>query len=387
MSEPSSPHRSTFEKICSWWTAHPLYDPAHEFQLEATFEESHCILGGIARWRDLGTPPTRQIPATVISDRPDPGSGGIEDAMVRQDLLAGSEAVTEQIRVEAGIAAFCERVYRTRGIQGAPEALFMGYGLDHRNGLIKHSCVADQCSVANAVLDAVSALTTHSNQRAWLETIETWATWVQSEFAGPDGGIGVGIFNYQWNPMKVYWCATTLFTAACFRLTRLTGSESYRATALAGLDWLARFDFRESIIPDFNSVPGGALLYFGEGITEGLQFLAETGGVTAARSHPAAAKAHEILDWLANNQQESGALPQPRLRGHRSYELGLPWLVTRLNRILGPDLRCEEFNRRFLDHLTTEEGCSYYGLYIRPWAMGLAQLSFGAFLNSQQHED
>ena len=34
-----------YERISKWWTQHPLYDPAHGFQIEAVFEEAHCILG------------------------------------------------------------------------------------------------------------------------------------------------------------------------------------------------------------------------------------------------------------------------------------------------------------------------------------------------------
>ncbi len=149
---------------------------------------------------------------------------------------------------------------------------------------------------------------------------------------------------------------------------------------MEGLDWLSRFAFSEAIIPDFQSSPGGVLLYFSEGLAEGLQFIAETEGPDTARAHPAAAKAKEVLDWLVGNQLPTGTLPVPKLRGHRSYELGIPWLVCRLQGILGPDPRLESFNRRFLEYMVSEPGTEYYGLYVRPWAMGLAQLSLGEYL-------
>jgi hypothetical protein len=181
--------------------------------------------------------------------------------------------------------------------------------------------------------------------------------------------------------MEVYWCATTLYTAALFRLARLTGKTEDVDQAMAGLGWLARYRFEEGIIPDFSSSPGGVMLYFSEGLAEGLDFVEEKEGRDAARAHPAAAKAREALDWMAANQTEVGGWAEPPTRGHRTYEIGLPWLILRLNRLVGPDPRWEASAERFLHHLVSQAGVAYYGLYVRPWAMGLAQLWLGQALS------
>jgi len=368
--------KPTYERICEWWVQHVLYDPAHDFQLEAVFEESHCILGGLRRLRNLG-PQSGEVGVELISDRPESGSARQKDAMVRKDLKREGGEVGEATRLRAGIAAFCERVQATQGIQGSEDALFMGYGLRRRDGMIEHSCVADQASCANAVLDAVRVLEDHPDREGWLQTVKRWVAWVRREYIGPDGGIGSGVVSFEPNPMKTYWCASSLFSASLFRLGRLTGDGELIEQALAGLGWLARFDYSEAIIPDFSSTPGGVLFYTSEGLAEGLDFLENSEGREAARNHPAAAKAVEILDWMVEHQTEAGRWPEPPTRGHRSYEIGLPWLILRLNRILGPDPRWEACAERFLQFLVSEAGIRYFGLYVRPWAMGLAQLSLG----------
>lgn len=367
------------EAVSAWWQGHPLYDPAHEFQLEATFEESHCILGGLQRLRVLGNSSTSGGPITLITDRPGNGPGKREDALIRQDLLSGSGRVSEQDRIAASLAAFCERVVSTQGIQGVPEALFMGYGLQRKAGCIRHSCVADQASVANAVLEVAAAFPEHAQRTRWLQAIQTWSDWVAQEFSGPGGGIGVGILSHEWNPMETYWCATSLYCASQFRMASIADAPAALERAMSSFDWLSRFDFSAAVIPDFSTSPGGVLLYFCEGLAEGLEFLADRQGPQSARSHPAADKAREALNWLASHQQPSGSLPAPATRGHRTYELGLPWLVLRLNGVLGPEPHWAAFAERFLDNLCHQDGKDYYGLYIRPWAMGLAQLSLATW--------
>lgn len=372
---PQDSRSSAFETISDWWSLNDLYDPAHEFTMTATFMEAYCILGGIKRLKFLGTDSSEKD-YRLINDR-SAEAEKIQDALVRQDLLGGSGDVPESTRILASLAAFNDRVVSTQGVQGFPEALLMRYGLQRRDGQIKHSCVADQASVANAALAVIEALSDHPHRQSWIDALTTWADWVLKEFPGPDGGMGVGVLAYDWNPMNVYWCATSLFSASLFRLHRLTGIEAYYTQASQSLDWLAQFAFSEAIIPDFQTSPGGVMLYFTEGLCEGLTSLARAEGKEFARNHPAAAKARECFQWLMANQQETGTLPVPATRGHRPYELGLPWTVLRLNAILdeGPDI--EAFVDRFLRFLITEKGMRYYGILNRPWATGLAQLSLG----------
>lgn len=372
---PQDPRLSALDKISDWWSLNDLYDPAHGFTMTATFMEAHCILGGLKRMDFLGSShASREV--QMVSDRT-AETRQIQDALVRQDLSSGSGPVPESIRILAGVAAYNDRVVSTQGVQGYPEALLMRYGLERKNGQIKHSCVADQASVANAALEVLAALPDHPHRAGWLECLTAWADWVLREFPGPDGGMGVGVLAYEWNPMEVYWCATSLFSASLFRLHLLTGKEAYRKQAMESLDWLARFSFSDAVIPDFQTSPGGVMLYFTEGLAEGLSYLHRTEGIDAARNHPAAEKARECLQWLVENQQETGTLPIPTTRGHRPYELGIPWTALRINAILKAGLEVDSFVDRFLTYMVTEAGMRYYGILNRPWGTGLAQLSLG----------
>lgn len=367
--------KNAYEKISHWWVQHPLYDPAHEFQLEAVFEESYCILGGLKRLEFLGALDA-DSKADLISDRSNNG-GSLEDALVRQDMIIGENVDEEAARLKAGIAAFSDRVRTHQGVQGPPEALFMGYGLHVLNGTVAHACVADHASSANAVLDTVRLMPNHPHANDWLECIERWAGWVLKEFRSPDGAIGVGVFCHEWNPIPAYWCATSLFSASLLRLATQTGKAVYADAGRKGLDWLATFDYTQSTIPNFSTSSNGVLLYLGEGLAEGLRFIAENDGLEAARLHPIARKAEEVTQWLIKHQDASGAWPAPATRGHRSYELGLPWLLLRMERILGPKPEWRDCAERFLNYLVSEEGEAFFGLYVRPWAMGLAQISLG----------
>ena len=75
-----------------------------------------------------------------------------EDAMIRRDVKTSDEGE----RFMAGASCPFDRVVAHQGMQGPPEALMMGYGLNVRNGMVCHACVADQASIAEAVLETVA---------------------------------------------------------------------------------------------------------------------------------------------------------------------------------------------------------------------------------------
>jgi hypothetical protein len=360
------------ETITDWWLRHDLFDPCCVFTNPAIFIEAYAIRGALARARMLAAADPGAAAATCESVPGSARADGLpEDAMVRRDVKTNDESE----RLLAGAYAFCDRVVAHQGVQGPPEALMMGYGLNVRDGLVCHSCVADQASVAEAVVDTIATSPQHPRANAWQAAIVRWSDWVLANFARDNGAIGVGIFCHKWNPIPEYWCATSLTAGVLFPLARLTGDARYAQAGLRSLDWLAHFDYTKVEIPKFTDCAPEVILYTCEGMIAGVQHLVETQGVDAARNHPAARQFVSMAQWLADNQDANGRWPEPPERGYRDYSCGIPWLLLRMDALIGPDPSRQKCAAHFLDGLATPEGQRYYGLCVRPFTTGLAWLS------------
>jgi hypothetical protein len=363
------------DTITDWWLRNDLFDPAGVFGNTAIFIESYPIRGGLARARQLGAAAPSAAPSAApeaMRSEGRPRSDGLaEDAMVRRDVKTDDE----RERLLAGAYAFCERVVEHQGVQGPPEALMMGYGLKVRDGMVSHACVADQACIAIAVVDTIAMAPQHPRAATWQAAIVRWADWVLANFAKDNGAIGVGIFSHKWNPISEYWCATSLTAGTLFPLARLTGDARYAQAGLRSLDWLAHFDYTKVEIPTFTDCAPEVILYTCEGMVAGLQYLVETQGVEATRKHPVARQFAAMAQWLVDNQDDNGRWPEPPERGYRDYSCGIPWLLLRMDALVGPNPAWQACAARFLDGLATTEGERYYGLYVRPFTTGLAWLS------------
>jgi Glycosyl hydrolase family 76 len=327
---------SILKSVTDWWLQNGMFDPGGPFQFEAVFEESYVVRAAL------------QVAPTL--------------------------ATGDRASLEGGAFAFCSRVVGYQGVQGPPEALFMGYGLKIENGMVELSCIADQASIANAVLETFEQFPNHSDAPAWRQCVVSWTDWVLANFVQANGGVGVGIFNHQWNPIKEYWCATSLFTATLFKLARLLGPDRYLAQAMKGLDWLSQFDFFNADIPKFADVPANIILYTMDGISEGIRYLRDVTGL--AENHPAMEKYKQLANWLVQNQLPTGLWPpEPPQRGNRGYSAGLPWQLLYMNRLIGPESAWVNCAERLLQYLSSAEGQRYFGLFDRPWEMGLSWLS------------
>ncbi len=357
--------------LCDWWLRNDLFDPAGVFGNTAIFIESYPIRGGLARARQLGASAPLAETKVARSEGCPRSDGLAEDAMVRRDVKTDDE----RERLLAGAYAFCDRVVDHQGVQGPPEALMMGYGLKVHDGMVGHACVADQGSIAAAVVDTIALSPQHPRAAVWQAAIVRWADWVLANFAKDNGGIGVGIYCHQWNPITEYWCATSLTTGVLFPLARLTGDAQYAQAGLRSLDWLARFDYTKVEIPTFTDCAPEVILYTAEGMVAGLRYLVETQGVDAARNHPVARQFAAMAQWLVDHQDANGRWPEPPRRGYRDYSCGIPWLLLRVDSLIGPNPTWQACAARFLDGLATTEGERYYGLYVRPFTNGLAWLS------------
>ena len=361
------------DTIADWWERHDVFDPCCVFTNPAIFIESYAIRGGLlqAQWlENQGRSAASTADAGRSGGRPR-ADGLAEDAMVRNDVRTSDAAK----RFLAGAYAFCGRVVEHQGVQGPPEALMMGYGLKVENGMVFHACVADQASIAEAVVDTVALRPDHPGAASWLNAIKRWADWVLANFARDNGAIGVGIFCGKWNPILEYWCATSLTAGVLFPLARLTGDDKYAQAGLRSLDWLARFDYTKVEIPIFTDCPPEVILYTAEGMVAGMRHLVDTQGVAAARNHPAARQFAAMAQWLVDHQDGNGRWPEPPDRGYRDYSCGIPRLLLRMDALIGPNPAWQACAARFLDGLATTDGERYYGLYVRPFTTGLAWLS------------
>lgn len=359
------------DSITDWWLRNDLFDPAGVFGNTAIFIESYPVRGGLARARQRGASALPAKTETARSDRRPRQDGLPEDALVRRDVKTDDECE----RLLAGAYAFCDRVVEHQGVQGPPEALMMGYNLKVRNGMVDCACVADQASIAEAVVDTIAMSPQHPRAVVWQAAIVRWADWVLANFAKDNGAIGVGIYGHQWNPIPEYWCATSLTAGVLFPLARLTGDARYAQAGLRSLDWLAHFDYTKVEIPTFTECAPEIILYTCEGMVAGLQHLVKTQGVEGARAHPVARQFAAMAQWLVDHQDANGRWPEPVGRGYRDYSCGIPWLLLRMNALIGPDPVWQACAARFLDGLATPEGERYYGLYVRPFTTGLAWLS------------
>jgi len=361
------------EAITKWWLRHDEFDPCGVFTNPAIFIESYAIRAALQRVRLMEA---GGVEVAGPADAPEavlvPEVGELPmDAMVRQDTAA----TTDGGRLLAGAYAFCDRVVRHQGVQGPPEALMMGYEMVVKDGVPSCACVADQASIASAVVDTVMSRPDHPRAGAWRECIERYADWVLANFIAPSGAIGVGIFGHQWNPITEYWCATSLAGSVIFKLARLTGRSDYEQAALGALGWLAQFDHTKVEIPTWTDCAPEVALYSFEGMVEGIRHLVATQGVEAAREHPVLGRFEVMAQWLVNHQDLSGRWPEPLDRGYRDYSCGLPWQLLEMEALVGPQPPWQQCARRVLADLASAGGEEYYGLYVRPFTNGLAWMS------------
>jgi hypothetical protein len=365
------------EKLTKWWLRRDEFDPCCVFTNPAVFIESYAIRGALKRVEWMEQAGLLAADAQDVSswERPEQTDGRrmnlAEDALIKRDV----KDVSDARRLLEGAYAFCDLVVHHQGQQGPPETLMMGYCAEVVDGKLSCACVADQASIASAVVHTIMARPSHPNADKWLNTIELYANWVIDNFTSPNGAFGVGIFSFEWNPILEYWCATSLASSVMFRLAKITGKEKYATAALGALNWLAQFDHTKVEIPMWEECAPEVAIYSFEGMVDGVRHLVETQGVAAARQHPVVAHFRVMTDWLIAHQGENGRWPEPRDRGYRDYSCGIPWLMLEMDALIGPDPRWKACAQRFLAGLNNPEGEDYYGLYVRPFTMGLAWLS------------
>lgn len=345
------PYLTTLTK---WWLKHEFFDPTSNFCCEAVFEESY-----IAR------------------------------AALR---VAEQSSALARVALQRGAFAFCDRVVAYQGLQGYPYSLYMGYGLQVQSGMIGLSCVADQAAIANAALEACLFATDPNAIATWRAAIVNFVEWVKASFVNDNGtiaSVGVGVYGYTWNPINPYWCATALFATTLIKLARLYDPNGmYSSLGLRCISWLTTYVYQNATYPNFSDVPTNICLYMMDGLTDGIVWLQDTGQTANPLYQVAVNQFSSLASYLVTNQTPAGrwippsTTPDPTSsvplnRSNLCYAAGLAWQLQQMNRRLGGThsdwAACAQ---KSMADMASSAGQRYYGLCARPFASGLAWLSF-----------
>lgn len=378
-------------RLTNWFARFSLWDCGMASSMEASFEESYEVRALLHAEKVLGL-------------------GHIQDVA----------------------HSYCDLMVKLQGVH--EENMYdMGYGYDrNKEGIVNCSCVADCSSVARAIIETVKAYPGYAKNGTYLESVKKFIDHVLKHYVTGDGVIGVGILNHENNPMPEYWCANGLFSQVLISFGELTGEEAYLDAAVAPLEFLALFDYRNTQWKEWAISPQMMILYTGEGILEGLisgEMRRRLGippkGVTKkfSQGHEKAEKdgSHqqaanrvkadveipreesadgeqtiygllrlrwdEFTEWLSKNQGASGLWKSPSDQSYRDYETGLTWLLYRAGESLEDCRSMEKSIKRHLNYLTAQEAKSYFGLFCRPFATALAHLSFASIAEKLMEKD
>lgn len=377
-------------RLTNWFAKFGLWDCGMASSMEASFEESYEVRAMLHAEKVLGL-------------------GHIQDvAHSFCDLMLGLQGVHE------------ENMYD------------MGYGYDRdREGRVNCSCVADCCSVAGAIVETVNAYPDYPKNVNYLESVRKFIDHVLRNYVTDYGVIGVGILNHKINPMPEYWCANGLFSQVLVSFGELTGETVYLDAAVAPLEFLALFDYRDTEWKEWNISPQMMILYSGEGIVAGLaseemkkrldilpkgvikKSLEDNGAENDEGLRQAANRVKadvdipkrdltageltvygllrlrwdEYIDWLYKNQGANGLWKSPSDQSYRDYETGLSWLISRAGESSGTCRNMERAVERQLSYLTSQDAKSYFGLFCRPFSTALAHLSFAYISEKLMEKD
>ena len=362
--------------LTNWFSAHTVWNCGMALSMESCFEESYAVRAMIKAGRLLG--------------------------------LGRTEKVAH---------ACCDRYLQFQGVHET-DMYDMGYGYNiDQNGMVACSCVADAASVAASIVETVMAYPDYPGNQAYLDSVRRYLDYVLDRYTTEEGVIGVGILNHTVNPMQTYWCANALFTEALVLFAAATGEEKYFDAAVAPCEYLALFDYKNTLWKEWDSSPSEVILYTSSGVLQGLSspdmkkrlafkpkgVLGDTASAQTEESVKEAsnklvarelavcgydedstvyqlllARWGEFAEWLYKNQDATGFYTPPHTKGARSYETGLSWTLCNAYRsgltgesslaAIGRQLAC----------FTTDNAKIYYALFANDFASSLAYLSLAS---------
>ncbi len=351
-----------------------------------------------------------------------PGMAHPMQACFQEAYVVMGAARTMNLLGDARMTALCrrfnDRMMRYQGVH-YPDMFDMGYGYNRdAKGMVNCSCVADNASTVNGMLDAVKYFPHLPENPAVLASIQRWLDHCLRHYRTDKGVMGVGVLNHQVNPegMKEYWCADALFTASLIRYADLTGETRYYDAAVPMVEYLATFDYRNTLWEEWTkSAPQQILIYTGEGLIAALaspemkkrlnvplqqviQFSPQAEPLprvpaqapnqvqAALAAAPQAAgdtiwsrltvRFAEFTEWFHQNQMSDGCFEHPANDHFRCYEPLVAGLLLDAAQRTEDNAWLEPIAAKQLRLMTTDTGKLYYGLYANDFASGLGLLSF-----------
>ena len=151
------------------------------------------------------------------------------------------------------------------------------YILFHLNmdekGMVNCSCVADNASSANGMLEGVLCFPHLPENAAVLASVKRFIDHCLNNYLTDKGVMGVGVLNHKVNPegMREYWCADALFASTLIHYADLTGETKYYDAAVPMIEYIATFDYKNTLWAEWTkSAPQQILLYTSEGLVAAL---------------------------------------------------------------------------------------------------------------------
>ncbi|MBP6507742.1 MAG: hypothetical protein KA257_09270 [Opitutaceae bacterium] len=314
--------------------------------------------------------------------------------------------------------AFNSRMMKFQGVHH-PDMFDMGYGYEFdEKGLVNCSCVADNASTANGMLEVVRVFPHLPENPQVLASVKRYIDHCLKHYLTDKGVMGVGILNHKSNPegMKEYWCADSLFAAVLINYADLSGETRYYDVAVPLIEYISTFDYKKTLWEEWTkAAPQQILLYTGEGLVAALKskemkrrlavplqnVIQFSPKAEPEKRVPAQApnlvenelksantvaghtiwdrlqsRWAEFGDWLHHNQMADGSFEHPANDHFRCYEPGLSWLLLEAAHGIDGCAWLESIAAKQLRFMAGDGGKLYYGLRANDFASGLALLSF-----------
>ncbi len=351
-----------------------------------------------------------------------PGMAHPMQACFEESYVVIGAARTMDLLGDARMTAVCRRFNgRMMQYQGVhyPDMLDMGYGYNRNAaGMVNCSCVADNASSANGMLEGVRTFPHLPENPAVLASVKRFIDHCLKNYLTSKGVMGVGVLNHQVNPkgMEEYWCANALFAVTLIRYADLTGEARYYDAAVPLVEYISTYDYKNTLWGEWSkSAPQQILIYTSEGLIAALasaemkkrlsvplrqviQFSPKaepeavipaqapnqvTAELAAARVSAGdtiwsrlVARFAEYADWFHQNQMADGCFEHPVNDHFRCYEPLVAGLLLDAS-VRAADLAwVEPIAAKQLRFMSTDAGKLYYGLYANDFASGMALVSF-----------
>lgn len=331
---------------------------------------------------------------------------------------ARTTGLLNDARMAAISRTFNKRMMEFQGVHW-PDMFDMGYGYDRdASGMVNCSCVADNASTANGMLEGVRVFPHLPENPQVLASVKRYLDHCLKHFTTDRGVMGVGVLNHKVNEpgLEEHWCPCGLFAATLIRYAELTGEAQYYDAAVPLIEYISTFDYKDTILAEWTKgAPQQVLIYTSEGLIAALASAemkrrlkvplrqviqySRRAGVAAVVPGQAPNQIHstftatstagdgtiwshlvarfaEFTDWFYQNQMADGSFEHPPSDHYRCYEPGMSWLLLDAAQRVEGCGWLESIAAKQLRFMAGDGGKLYYGLYANDFASGLALLSF-----------